>query len=75
MYIYIYIPRTQLTFIFGGQPSKTRPELQSKQGAPFGFQVYIYICTVYVNPEWIINPYVLMFFSGGETKSMPKNVY
>ena len=33
---YIYIPRTQLTSIFEGQPSKTRPKLQSKQGS-FGF--------------------------------------
>ena len=34
--IYIYIPRTQLMAIFEGQPSKTRPKLQSKQGS-FGF--------------------------------------
>ncbi len=34
------IPRTQLSSIFkGAQPSKTRPKLQSKHGAPFGFQV------------------------------------
>ncbi len=31
-----------MTSIFEGtQPLKTRPKLQSKQGAPFGFQVYI----------------------------------
>ena len=34
-----YLPRTQLTSIFEGQPSKTRPKLQSKQGS-FGFQVW-----------------------------------
>ena len=28
----------QLTPIFEGQPPKTRPNFQSKQGAPFGFQ-------------------------------------
>ena len=28
---------------FEGQPAETRPKLQPKQGAPFGFQVYIYI--------------------------------
>ena len=28
-----------MTSIFEGPPSKTRPKLQSKQGAPFGFQV------------------------------------
>ena len=28
--------------IFEGQPSKTRPKFQSKQGAPFGFQVVIW---------------------------------
>ena len=32
-----YVPGTQMTSIFEGQPSKTRPELQAKQGAPFGF--------------------------------------
>ncbi len=32
-----------MTSIFEGQPPKTRPKFQSKQGAPFGFQVYIYI--------------------------------
>ena len=38
----IYIPRAPMTSIFEGtQPLKTRPKLQSKQGAPFGFQVYI----------------------------------
>ena len=40
--IYIYIPRTQMTSVFEGtQPPKRRPKLQSKQGAPFRFQVYI----------------------------------
>ncbi len=33
IYIYTYIPRTQLASIFEGQPSKTRPKLQSKQGS------------------------------------------
>ena len=36
-----YIPRPQVTSIFQGHPSKTRPKLQPKQGAPFGFQVCI----------------------------------
>ena len=27
----------QMTSIFEGQPLKTRPKLQAKQGAPFGF--------------------------------------
>ena len=41
--IYIYMPGTQMTSIFEGtQPPKTRPKLQPKQGAPFGFQMYIY---------------------------------
>ena len=41
VYIYIYfIPGTQMTSIFAGQPSKTRPKFQSKQGS-FGFQVHI----------------------------------
>ncbi len=31
-----------MTSFFKGQPPKTRPKLQSKQGS-FGFQVYIYI--------------------------------
>ena len=43
--IYI-IPGTQMTCIFEGQLHKTRPKLQPKQGAPFGFQVIIYL---YVN--------------------------
>ena len=30
-----------MTSIFEGQPPKTRPKFQPKQGAPFGFQVYI----------------------------------
>ena len=29
-----------MTSIFEGQPPKTRPKFQSKQGAPFRFQVY-----------------------------------
>ena len=37
----LYIPGTPMTSIFEGQPPKTRPKLQSKQGAPFGFQVEI----------------------------------
>ena len=32
----------QMTSIFEGQPLKTKPKLQAKQGS-FGFQVYIYI--------------------------------
>ena len=32
----------QMTSMFEGQPPKTRPKFQSKQGS-FGFQVYIYI--------------------------------
>ena len=39
---YIYIPGTQMTSVFEGQPPKTRPKLQSKQGAPFGFQVWLF---------------------------------
>ena len=36
-------PGTQMTSIFEGtQPTKTRPKLQSKQGAPFRFQDYLY---------------------------------
>ena len=31
------IPGTPMTSIFEGQPTKTKPKLQSKQGAPFGF--------------------------------------
>ena len=62
--VYIYIPRTQLTFIFGGQPSKTRPELQSKQGAPFGFQVYIYMYSIC--QPWMDNqPLCVDVFSRG----------
>ena len=41
--VYIYIPGTQMTSIFEGQPPKTRPKFQSKQGAPFGFQVYLHL--------------------------------
>ncbi len=37
-----YVPRTQMTSIFKGQPPKTRPKLQSKQGS-FGFQVYLIV--------------------------------
>ena len=44
--ICICIPGTQMTSIFKGQPPKTRPKLQSKQGS-FGFQVYILI--LYLN--------------------------
>ena len=40
---YIYIPGTQMTSIFEGQPPKARPNFQSKQGAPFGFQVFIWV--------------------------------
>ena len=32
------LPGTQMTSIFEGQPPKTRPKFQSKQGS-FGFQV------------------------------------
>ena len=39
---HMYIPGTQMTFIFEGQPPKTRPKLQLKQGS-FRFQVYICI--------------------------------
>ena len=49
VYIYIldlYIPGTCLSSILGFEPSKRRPKLHSKQGAPFGFQVYIYIVNV-----------------------------
>ena len=43
-YIYIYISGTQRPTMFEGQsPPQTRPKFQSKQGAPFGFQVHIYI--------------------------------
>ena len=45
--IQIYIPGTQMTSIFEGQPSKTRPKLQSKQGS-FGFQVYIFGLCIYL---------------------------
>ena len=38
---YKYIPGTQMTSIFEGQPLKTRPKFQLNQGAPFGFQVSI----------------------------------
>ena len=32
-----------MTFIFEGEPSKTRAKLQAKQGAPFGvLGIYIY---------------------------------
>ena len=36
-----HIPGTCLSSIFSLDPSKTRPTFQSKQGAPFGFKVYI----------------------------------
>ena len=36
-----YVPGTCLSSIFGVEPPKTRPNFQSKQGAPFGFQVVI----------------------------------
>ena len=42
----LYIPGTCLSSILGFEPSKRRPKLHSKQGAPFGFQVYIYIVNV-----------------------------
>ena len=43
-YIYMYIPGTYLSSIFwASNLQKARPKLQSKQGAPFGLQVYIYI--------------------------------
>ena len=38
----MHTPGTQITSIFEGEPPKTRPKFQSKQGS-FGFQVYIYI--------------------------------
>ena len=34
-------PGTCLSSIFGLEPSKRRPKLHSKQGAPFGLQVYM----------------------------------
>ena len=37
-----YIPGTQMTSIFEGQPHMIRPKFHSKQGF-FGFQVCIYI--------------------------------
>ena len=45
-----YVPGTQTTSIFKGQPPKTRPNIQSKQGAPFGFQVFIYFLTFIGGP-------------------------
>ena len=36
---------------FEGQPAETRPKLQPKQGAPFGFQVYIYVCIYIYHPK------------------------
>ena len=35
-----WVPGTQTTSIFEGQPPKTRPKFQPKQGASFRFQVY-----------------------------------
>ena len=36
-----YIPGSPMTSIFEGQPPKNKALFKSKQGAPFGFQVYI----------------------------------
>ena len=41
-YVYIYIPRTQLTSIFEGQPSKTRPFAIKTRVMRF-LVIYIYI--------------------------------
>ena len=49
--IYIYIPRTQLTSIFEGQPSKTRPfSIKTRVIWVLGIYKYIYIYK-YVNPQ------------------------
>ena len=37
------LPGTEMTFIFEGQPPKTRPKLQPKQGS-FGSQVDMFSC-------------------------------
>ena len=49
--IYIYIPRTRLTSIFEGQPSKTRPfPIKTRVIWVLGiyniYYIYIYICVV-----------------------------
>ena len=41
-----------MTSIFEGQPPKTRPKFQSKQGAPFGFQVGLW------------DPFQMVYFHG-----------
>ena len=62
IYFHIYIykhyllaePGTQMTSIFEGQPPKTRPKFQPKQGAPFRFQVNtIYYSWIYMNDSMI----------------------
>ena len=62
--IYLYkecIPGTKMTSIFEGQPPKTRPKLQPKQGAPFGFQVYIYLTTQQIRAS---NKHIAVFLFG-----------
>ena len=52
--MYKYIPGTPMTSIFEGQPTKTKPKLQSKQGSPFGFWVHTYVhdCLYTNNIPW-----------------------
>ena len=56
-YIYIYIPRTQLTSVFEDQASKIRPKLQSKQGSfeiwVLGIYIYIY---EYIFKDGLVQP-------------------
>ena len=47
-YTYIFIPRTQPTSIFEGQPSKTRP-FSIKTGVIWVLGIYIYLICVYMS--------------------------
>ena len=61
----LYIPGTQMASIFEGtQPPKTRPNFQSKQGAPVGFQVYIH--NMLQNMLHLCNIYPAGKVTGGE---------
>ena len=63
IYIFLYIPRAPTTSIVEGQPPKTRPWKQSRQGS-FGFQVCIYIYIyIYMWEIWFGSNFVKIWLS------------
>ena len=54
IYIYTYIPRTQMSSIFEGQPSKTRP-FSSKTRVICVLRIYIYIYSPPTNIEYTLD--------------------